>query len=60
MEPDDIVRKIFDEAEETIDVIQRALASKIEYLMLADIIYIENRETTKLDEKLRYDLEKPK
>lgn len=37
MEPNEIVKRMFDEAEESIDAVQKALSSKGEYLVLVDI-----------------------
>lgn len=37
MEPNEIVKRMFDEAEEAIDAVQKALSSKGEYIVLVDI-----------------------
>jgi len=37
MEPNDIVKGMFDEAEKTIDAVQKVISAKGEYIILADI-----------------------
>lgn len=43
MEPNEIVKRMFDEAEESIDAVQKALSSKGEYLVLVDITDVDSK-----------------